>query len=124
MSIETASFIFGGILLLVGVLGGGFEVKELKIPKVGMGVRTLASLVGLLFVALGFGTNAQNSGKTAAPAPAYASQPVYASQASFQSPPEAPVEFIVVDDLSPSEISEQVTLIVDGKNVGNLTVNQ
>jgi len=34
MTIEITAFAFGSILLLVGVvLGRGFEVKELKIPK-------------------------------------------------------------------------------------------
>jgi hypothetical protein len=116
MSIEIVSFVFGGILLLVGVLGGGFEVKEIKIPKVGMGVRVLAAIVGLLFVCLGFGSNSQNSAKSDAE-PAIPIQPVYASQ------PEGPVEFMLVDNLGQGEISEQVTVLIDGKNVGDLTVN-
>jgi len=37
MSIEIVAFVFGGLLLFVGVVGGGFEVKELEIPKVGRG---------------------------------------------------------------------------------------
>jgi hypothetical protein len=116
MTIELVSFVFGGLLLFVGLLGGGFEVKELKVPKVGMGVRVVATIVGVLFVCLGFGTNSTNPDKpgmheTVTPPPVYASQP------------EGPVEVMLVDDLGQGEISEQVTVLIDGKNVGNLTVN-
>jgi hypothetical protein len=36
MTVEIIVFIFGGLLLVIGLLGGGLEIKELKIPKVGM----------------------------------------------------------------------------------------
>lgn len=116
MSIEIVSFVFGGILLFVGVVGGGFEVKELKVPKVGMGVRVVATIVGLLFVCLGFGTNSANSAKPTIPG-AITPPPVYASQ------PTGPVEVMLTDSLGQGQISEQVTLLIDGKNVGDLTVN-
>jgi hypothetical protein len=119
MSIEIASFVFGGILLFVGVLGGGFEVKELKVPKVGTGVRLLAALLGLVFITVGFGSHSDNPPRTidngdhsvvhAGPQPP---------------PPEEPVEFTLIDDLGQGEVSEQVTILIDGKDVGNLTVSQ
>jgi hypothetical protein len=55
MGISMAVLAFGGLLLLVAITGGGFEVKELKVPKVGRTPR-LASFVCslvLLFVGLG-----------------------------------------------------------------------
>lgn len=114
MSIEIVSFIFGGILLFVGVVGGGFELKELKVPKVGMGVRVVATVVGVLFVILGFGANANKGAEPNIPG-TVTPPPVYASP--------GPVEVMLVDDLGQGEISEQVTVLIDGKNVGNLTVN-
>jgi hypothetical protein len=54
MSLQAMSFIFGALLLAVGILGGGFEVKEIKISNVSLGVRIFAGLVGLIFVGLGF----------------------------------------------------------------------
>lgn len=116
MSIEIVSFVFGGILLFVGVVGGGFELKELKVPKVGMGVRVVSTIVGFLFVCLGFGANSNSASKPTVP-DAVTPPPVYASQ------PEGPVEVMLVDDLGQGEMSEQVTVLIDGKNVGNLTVN-
>ena len=57
MSVEILAFIFGCLLILVGVLGGGFEIKELKIPKVGNGVRLVAVVCGLVFIVLGSSEN-------------------------------------------------------------------
>jgi len=34
MAIQMAVFMLGSLLMLVAILGGGFEVKELKVPKV------------------------------------------------------------------------------------------
>jgi hypothetical protein len=50
MTIETLSFLFGALLLLVGILGGGFEVKEVKVPQVPGTGRWIASAVGLIFI--------------------------------------------------------------------------
>lgn len=61
MTIQLIAFAFGGILIFVSVLGGGFEVKELKVPKVGPGVRVLSAAVGVLFVCLGFGATTAQS---------------------------------------------------------------
>ncbi|HWY20082.1 MAG TPA: hypothetical protein VNX26_02620 [Candidatus Acidoferrum sp.] len=116
MSIEIASFVFGGILLFVGVLGGGFELKELKVPKVGTGVRVLAALLGLVFITAGFGSRSDSSPK---PADNNDHNLVHAAVL-----PEEPVEFTLVDDLGQGEVSEQVTVLMDGKDLGNLTVNQ
>jgi hypothetical protein len=54
MTLQTMSFIFGAILLAVAILGGGFEIKEIKVPNVTMGGRIIAGIVGIFFVGLGF----------------------------------------------------------------------
>ena len=54
MTLQSMSFIFGAILLAVGILGGGFEVKEIKVSNVSIGVRIVAGIVGLVFVGFGF----------------------------------------------------------------------
>ena len=53
MTLELLSFILGAILFAVGVLGGGIEVKEIKIPKVTRLVRILSASIGLVFILLG-----------------------------------------------------------------------
>ena len=54
MTLPTMSFIFGALLLAVGILGGGFEVKELKVSNVTTSARILATLFGAAFIILGF----------------------------------------------------------------------
>ena len=54
MSLQSMSFIFGAILLAVGILGGGFEIKEIKVSNVSIGVRIVAGIVGLVFIGFGF----------------------------------------------------------------------
>jgi hypothetical protein len=54
MTLQAMSFIFGALLLAVGILGGGFEVKEIKVSNVTTGGRILAAVAGLVFVVLGF----------------------------------------------------------------------
>ncbi len=54
MTLQTMSFIFGALLLAVAILGGGFEIKEIKVSNVTLGVRVISGLVGVLFIVLGF----------------------------------------------------------------------
>jgi hypothetical protein len=71
MTLQTMSFIFGALLLAVGILGGGFEVKELKVANVTTTVRIVAAIVGVAFVGLGF----WQPGAALLPAPAATSPP-------------------------------------------------
>lgn len=52
MSLETMSFILGGIFLGAGLFGGGLEIRELKLPQIGTGPRVFAAVLGTAFVAL------------------------------------------------------------------------
>jgi hypothetical protein len=54
MTFQTLSFLFGGLLLLIGIVGGGFEVKELKLPNVPPGGRAAATALGLIFVGMAY----------------------------------------------------------------------
>jgi hypothetical protein len=70
MTLQTMSFIFGALMLAVGILGGGFEVKEIKISKVTTGVRIFAALIGIVFVGLGFWQPGALTGPASLTAPA------------------------------------------------------
>jgi hypothetical protein len=54
-SIPILSFLVGCILIGVAVIGGGFEIKEIKMPRVGVLVRLLSTGAGLAFIFLGIG---------------------------------------------------------------------
>jgi hypothetical protein len=56
LDLNAITFLFGAGLLAVAILGGGFEVKELKVPKVGGLARFLSGVVGAVFVLIALGT--------------------------------------------------------------------
>ena len=39
------AFLLGGLLLFIALVGGGFQVKELKVPKVGWAPRAMSLLL-------------------------------------------------------------------------------
>jgi hypothetical protein len=53
MSIEALTFVLGAVLLLTGILGGGFQIKDLRIPKVDRVPRVAATVCGLGFIGVG-----------------------------------------------------------------------
>jgi hypothetical protein len=55
MELKILTFILGSILLLIGIFGGGFQVKELKIPQIGKFSRFLATSLGIFFIVLSLG---------------------------------------------------------------------
>ena len=112
---------FGAVLLLVGIVGGGFEIKEFKIPKVGTLSRMLAAIAGSIFILLGIGlgnTEARPNQNASGDAE------VHAAQSSISSPTTQPVEFTIYDQLGEGEVTEQVTVLIDGKVKGQLTVDK
>ncbi|HEU4453782.1 MAG TPA: hypothetical protein VFR81_12025 [Longimicrobium sp.] len=67
MTLEVLSFGIGGVLIGIAVVGGGLELKEIKVPKVGAAGRCGAFMVGLLFVFMGIGM--AEATRTPAPVP-------------------------------------------------------
>ncbi len=55
MTIEIVVFAFGALLLFTAILGGGFELKELKVPPVGRWARLSALVSGVILILLGIG---------------------------------------------------------------------
>lgn len=54
MTLQNLSFVFGALLLLIGIIGGGFEIKEIKIPKVPLPIRLIAFICGAVFIFFAF----------------------------------------------------------------------
>jgi PAN domain-containing protein len=82
MSLQAMSFIFGALMLAVGILGGGFEVKEIKISNVTTTVRIFAVLIGMVFVGLGFWQPSPAAGPASVSPPAAAPAPPAAAPAA------------------------------------------
>jgi hypothetical protein len=115
MDVYLIAFIFGALLLFVAIIGGGFELKELKVPRVGWAPRAVALVTGLVF--LGFGV--ANSFATT---PAEARPPATSQPAPAGTNPGT-VDFVVTDELGEGQVSERVAVEIDGRTVGTLTVD-
>ena len=55
MGVDALTFALGALLLLVGILGGGFELRELKIPTVSKPVRVVSLVAGVFLTLAGIG---------------------------------------------------------------------
>jgi NAD/NADP transhydrogenase beta subunit len=51
-SMQAITFLIGLALIVVGIFGGGIEVKEIKIPTLPTISRILSSIVGLVLIAV------------------------------------------------------------------------
>lgn len=58
MALESIAFVFGGIFLLIGIVGGGFEIRELKLPQVSTPVRLICFAFGVIFLLIPVGIHA------------------------------------------------------------------
>jgi hypothetical protein len=120
---------FGGILVLVAVVGGGFEIKEVKMPRVGWFARLPALALGLVFVAMGVAglASSGSSSELVDPPPVETS----ASPPVVEPPPEVPpvvvedttIVFTVTDTLGTGQWWEELTLYIEGEEIGTLYVD-
>lgn len=53
-AVGAVGLTFGGIFLLIAIVGGGFTAKELAVPKVPTWARVASSIVGVCLLAGGF----------------------------------------------------------------------
>ena len=80
----------GGLFLLIGLIGGGFEISAAKIPPVGKKARIAAAVFGLAF--LGLAARSITSRETKSPAAA-------ATQASTEQPSPAAAPRTPIDNI-------------------------
>lgn len=52
MPLEVISFILGGGLIVVGLIGGGITVRDFRVPPIGSVARMASFVAGLAFVGL------------------------------------------------------------------------
>ena len=106
MALETIIFIFGSLLILTALLGGGFQAKDVLIPQVGNATRAVCAVAGTVFVVL-----AVLLGVLKNPPPIDPVNPIVQNK--------VPVRFHVYDELADRQVSEQVRVVISGEVVGN-----
>jgi hypothetical protein len=112
MTADIVLFALGALLLLTGILGGGLEVKELKIPQIKGAARMLVSIAGIGLIALGM--QMQRSDQNPLSAKRDDSVPLKSSMNTIT----------IRDRLGENQISEQVRILIDGRDVGTIAVNE
>jgi hypothetical protein len=124
MTAETLSFILGGLLIVTGIIGGGFEVKELKIPTVRWPTRLISILGGIFFIGLAMelpSNDSQANGSQAHVSQAHGSQ---ATESNIRETSSQSVDFTIHDELGDGQVSEQVEILLNGRRVGAISVNE
>jgi hypothetical protein len=120
LSVQLLAFFFGILLLFVAIVGGGFEIRELKVPRVGWVTRVVSAVVGAFFLTIGFpGITATDAPAGLASAQAEGTRPAATTATTTQ----APVDFVIRDELGEGQITEQISVHIDGRMVGTLTVD-
>jgi hypothetical protein len=112
MTADMVLFVLGALLLLTGILGGGFEVRELKIPQIKGGARMLASVAGLGLIVMGLQMQKNDPNSLSIGRDEPVSRNL--SMTSFR----------IRDRLGENQVSEQVRILVDGRDVGTISVNE
>jgi hypothetical protein len=120
MTTDLVLMVIGGLLLGTGILGGGFELKELKVPKVGKVTRFVSTTAGAVLILLGLGMAVGPVVPTPDPSPVSSGSPL---PPDSPEPPEREAEFTIVDNLGIDQVSEAVTVMFDGRYAGTLKVD-
>ena len=68
-TVQVLLLIFGLLLLASGIVGGGFEIKEIKVPQLHGSARLVAAIVGLAFVTFALSGYVRTPLSAANPAP-------------------------------------------------------
>jgi type IV secretory pathway VirB10-like protein len=114
MAFSAVVFIFGAILLAIGLLGEGVSIKDISFPKVSKAARFVFVLLGTLFLVLGISFGAIEVTKdTQSPTPVAVDpkEPPPASEPT--SPVLTPAEPATESTTPPTPPSEPVSAEVD-----------
>jgi hypothetical protein len=90
----TVGLMFGGLFLLIAIVGGGFTAKELTVPKVPGWARAVSGIVGVFLLAgTYYASVAEEGGSTRPPTGSTAPQtgPTGPSSHQCRSPHEVPL---------------------------------
>jgi hypothetical protein len=68
------AFLLGGLLLFFALVGGGFQVRELRVPQVGWAHRAMSLLLAAVFIGAGILLNTGSSDATQSVAPPVAAE--------------------------------------------------
>ena len=105
MDITTIGVLVGALFVLIGLVGGGLAIREIKIPTIPRSARIACVVAGVLFIGLPFAYDAVNedNGPVVTPGAESKDQPI---QITINSPSDTEVS----PNLSPSGVLRGITL--------------
>ncbi|VVN46971.1 hypothetical protein [Pseudomonas fluorescens] len=118
MSLDLFSFVLGAVLLLIGLIGGGIEAKEIKIPSVGTNIRIGAGIFGIGFIILGLWL----AGHLKEPKSEVQTEPAALIGTSTEKSDR--ISFVVRDQLGQDQKKEKIILYIGGTSVGEFIINE
>ncbi|KJK05766.1 hypothetical protein [Pseudomonas tussilaginis] len=110
MTLDLISFVLGAALLVIGLIGGGIQAKEITIPAIGTSIRIGASIFGISFIILGLWLG--NRFEQPDINPENTVQPSTPTSASEK------ILFIARDQLGANQKKEKITLFINGAQAG------
>lgn len=113
---DAAILLLGGFLVLIAVIGGGFEVKELKIPQISLLPRIVVGIVGIALIITEFNSIQQGPRTN----PAVEPRPFVNVDPS----PNRMTTLSIADTLGEDQVSEKVRVIIEGSEKGILNVSE
>jgi hypothetical protein len=110
-STQVMVFLLGAFLIVVGIVGGGFELKEIKVPSVARIPRIIAGVTGAALIAFALGLLPQHSNSPQAPrvdapqTPAHVDSPPQSQTPQPQTPQAGPARPTHVDSAQASPVA-------------------
>ncbi|MND98936.1 hypothetical protein D3C80_913070 [compost metagenome] len=115
MTLDLISFVLGAALLVIGLIGGGIQAKEITIPAIGTSIRVGASIFGISFIILGLWLG--NRFEQPDINPENTVQPSTPTSASEK------ILFIARDQLGANQKKEKITLFINGAQAGEFKID-
>ena len=106
LNVAMISLIFGCILILIGLIGGGFELKEVKIPRVNTLIRICSVAIGIMFVFIAV-VNRNEIKPLGPPGPSHSHE-------------DEEMSIEIGNTLTEGASSEIFVISIDGQRVGDL----
>lgn len=119
MGATEVVFFLGCALVIIGILGGGMEVKEIKIPPLSTLPRLLSGVFGVILLTLAY-SGIPN------PGPATPGPVAPTANTSFAAPaPTSSERFVtIMDKLGDGQEFERIEVFIAGQRVGEVVVDQ
>lgn len=128
VTVQVIAFIFGAVLILIAIIGGGFTIKELIVPEVPRKGRIGSGIVGVLFIAYSIlAPPAPSSPSADSPRLPPASTPgtatIYADDQPYTSNDGIEVSSLTAtSDHNPPQLNDHITVQFLFRNTGQQPV--